>query len=176
MSLSTLRGLLVLGVAAWGLFPFYGMGAFLAVWALLLLSVVAKRRSAGKALEAHREKVSSMVSPEALQWARKHAFFYVWPEEAKAWGLTLKMVSLTMILLALWLGARGMVFASPSVWVGLLPAVVVFFVGTTLGGGLDVPELLNEERYRGHQPHHEELEKVLGLQRVAGQFAPGEPP
>lgn len=175
MTLATLRSVLFGAALGWGLFPQWGGLGFVAVYGLLLLTIVAKRRAAKKKLEGHADQMALSLTAEAVGWAKKHPLFYVWPQAAREWALTMKMVSLMMLLLGVWFVVRGIVFLQPWVWLCLLPATVIFFFGVTWGDRLDLENVLAEEKWKAHRPLHDEVKKVLTLQSLAGKWAPGEP-
>lgn len=175
MALRTLQGLVLLSAIGWAVFPYWGGFAFGAIYGLLLLTIVSKKRAARKKLAAHAEHLAASLPAETIDWAQKHALFYVWPTAAKAWALTMKMTSLTMLPLALWFGFRGLAFLQPWVWLCLVPAVGVFFLGVTWGDKLDLDAWLVEEKWKEKKPLHDEVKKVLTLQSLAGKWAPGEP-
>ena len=160
---------------AWGLFPQWGGLGFGAVYGLLLLTIVSKRRAARKKLATHEEQMAGSLTPEAIAWAKKHPLFYVWPQAAREWSLTMKVVSLMMLLLSVWFVVRGLVFLQPWVWLAIIPAAVVFFIGVTWGDRLDLENVLAEAKWAGRKPLHDEVKKVLTLQSLAGKWAPGEP-
>lgn len=175
MAIKTLQSLLLAGAVGWALFPQWGGLAFLAIYALVLLTVVSKRRAARKKLSAHVEEMQRAISPDAIAWAKEHPLFYVWPEAARAWGLTLKITSLMMLSLSVWFVIRGVVFLAPTVWLSIIPAAAVFLVGITWGGRLDLEALLGEEKWKAKKVLHDEVKKVLTLQSLAGKWTPGEP-
>jgi hypothetical protein len=171
----TLQSLLVLAAIGWALIPGWGGPAFLAVYGLVLLTIATKRLAARRKLTAHLDELAKAVSPEGIAWAKDHPLFYVWPDAARAWGLTLKIGSLLMLVLSAWFVVRGVFFLAPGVWLWILPAGVVFVVGVTLGGRLDLDALLAEEKWKRHKPLHDEVKKVLTLQALAGKWSPGVP-
>ena len=175
MSLRSLQLLLFGAAIAWGLFPQWGGLFFGACYGLLLLTIVSKRRAAQKKLSAHTEQMAGSLTPEAIEWAKKHPLFYVWPSAAREWALTMKVVSLMMLLLSIWFVVRGLVFLQPWVWLCILPAAVIFFLGVTWGDKLDLENVLAEEKWKAQKPLHDEVKKVLTLQSLAGKWAPGEP-
>ena len=175
MPIKTLQLLLVASAAAWGIFPVYGGYGFGAAYLLVLLTVLAKRRAARKKLAAHVEEMGKSLPAEAVTWAQKHPLFYVWPQAAQAWGLTLRMTSLVMLLLSIWFVVRGFFFLQPWVWLCVAPATVVFFLGVTWGSRLDLDEFVKDEKLAGQRALHDEVKKVLTLQSLAGKWAPGEP-
>ena len=119
--------------------------------------------------------MAGSLSSEAIAWAKNHPLFYVWPQSAREWAMTMKMVSLMMLLLSFWFLVRGVVFLQPWVWLCILPATAMFFLGVTWGDRLDLENVLTEEKWKGHKPLHDEVKKVLTLQSLAGKWAPGEP-
>ena len=175
MPIKTLQLLLVVGALAWGLAPVWGGYGFGAIYLLMVLTVIAKRRAARKKLAAHAEELAKSLRPEAVAWAQKHPLFYVWPQAAQAWGLTLKMGSLLMGLLSIWFVVRGFLFLQPWVWLCILPATVVFFVGVTWGSRLDLDDLVQDEKWVAERTLHDEVKRVLALQSLAGKWSPGEP-
>lgn len=175
MPIRTLQYLLLAAAMGWGLFPYWGGLAFGAVYALLLLTIVSKKRAAKKKLAGHAEQMAAALAPEAVAWANKHPLFYVWPTAAKAWALTMKVVSLMMLLLSIWFGARGILFLDPMVWLCIAPATVIFFLGVTWGDKFDLDSWLIEDKWKAMKPLHDEVKKVLTLQSLAGKWAPGEP-
>ncbi len=164
----------MLATVGWGLFPRWGGFAFFAVYALVLLTIATKRLAARRKLTAHLDELAKAVSPDGIAWANEHPLFYVWPDAARAWGLTLKISSLLMLVLSVWFLIRGFAFLSPGVWLAIIPAAAVFVVGVTLGGRLDLDALLAEERWKAKKPLHDEVKKVLTLQALAGKWSPGE--
>ncbi len=175
MPIRTLQLLLVASAVAWGVAPIWGGYAFGAVYLLAVLTVLSKRRAAKKKLVAHAEELARSLPPEAVAWAQKHPLFYVWPQAAQAWGLTLKMASLTMGLLSLWFVVRGFLFVQPWVWLCVVPATAVFFAGVTWGSRLDLDEMVKDEKLAEQRKLHDETKKVLALQSLAGKWSPGEP-
>lgn len=175
MAIRTLQSLLLLGAIGWALFPQWGAVAFFSAYLLLVGSLVLLARAARKKLGGHLDELAKALPPEAIDWAKQHPLFYVWPQAAREWGLTLKITSLLMLGLSLWFAIRGLVFVTPSVWLMILPAAAVFVVGITWGGRLDLEALLGEERWRPKKPLHDEVKKVLTLQSLAGKWTPGEP-
>lgn len=175
MPVATLQLLLFGAGLAWGLFPYWGGLGFGAVYGLLLLTIVTKRRAARKKLAGHEEQMAGSLKPEAIAWAKKHPLFYVWPSAAREWALTMKMVSLMMMLLSVWFVVRGLVFLQPWVWLCIAPASAIFFFGVTWGDRLNLENVLKEEKWAEVKPLHDEVKKVLTLQSLAGKWAPGEP-
>ncbi len=175
MSITALRNLLIGAGLAWGLFPQWGGIAFVAVYGLLLLTIMSKRRAAKKLLAGHAEQMAGSLTPEAIAWAKEHPLFYVWPKAAKEWALTMKVVSLMTLILGVWFAVRGLVFLQPWVWLCLVPAAAIFFFGVTWGDRLDLENVLAEEKWAGKKGLHDEVKKVLTLQSLAGKWTPGEP-
>ena len=176
MPLNTLQGLLVGGAIVWALFPFYGAAVFAALELLLVLTVLSKSRAARKYVASAGEQLDKTMTPEARAWVSRFAMHFVWPKEAKAYGNTLKMTSLMMGLLALWLVARAVITFNFSILVMLVPLVAVFAIGVAFGGKLEPDLLVEEDRYRSSKPLHEEATKVLALLSTAGRWAPTPPP
>lgn len=176
MQLRTLQLLLLLGAIAWALAPFWGMALFLAFELLLLITVAYKRRAAGRVVRAHREALEKMLTPEALAWVEARAFHFAWPKVADAYGTTLKMTSLLVLLVGLWLPVRALLFLSPQVLWGLGPAVAVFFVGVLVGSRIDAPSLLEQDGWKKFQPAHDEATKVVRLLETAGRWVQNPPP
>lgn len=176
MPLTTLQGLLVLSAVVWAIFPIYGAPVFLALDALLLLTAAAKSRAAAKYVAAQAEQLDKTMTPEAKAWVQRFAFHFVWPAEAKAYGTALKMTSLVMMMLGVWFVVYSLLRWNPTLLFALVPAAVVFFLGTTVGGKLEPDLLLTEDRYKDKQPLHEEAVKVLSLLSTAGRWAPPSAP
>lgn len=179
MTLKTLQGVLVATALAWALAPYfllpYGAGFFLATFLLLAMTLVSKGKAARQRLKPHLEEMGKALPPEAVSWAQRYPFFYVWPEAARQWGVTLKMTALVMLLLSIWFGIRGAVFLQPTVWLMIVPAAAVFAVGVVWGGRLDLDDMIEEDRWKPMRPLHDEVKKVLTLQSLAGKWSPGEP-
>ena len=87
----------------------------------------------------------------------------------------MKITSLMILILSVWFVIRGVVFLAPGVWLAIIPAAVVFVVGITWGGRLDLEALLGEEKWKAKKVLHDEVKKVLTLQSLAGKWTPGEP-
>lgn len=174
MTIGNLRLLLFGAALGWGLFPYWGGLGFVAVYGLLLLTVKSKQRAAGKMLAAHEAELSKSVSPEAIAWAKQHPLFYVWPAPAKEWALTMKVVSLMMLLLSVWFVARALIFWQPWVLGCLVPAAGMFFLGVTWGDRLDLDNVLGEEKWKAKKPLHDEVRRVLTLQSLVGKWTPGD--
>lgn len=176
MPLKTLQGLLVGSALLWAIFPFYGAPVFLAFELLLVLTAFSKSRSAKKYVRSAGEHLEKTLSPEARGWVEKYAFHFVWPEEAKAYGTTLKMTSLLMMMLAVaWVGHALLRFDFRYLLV-LVPGLLVFVSGVSVGGKLEPDQLLTEDRYKDKKPLHDEAVKVLALLSTAGRWAPPVPP
>lgn len=176
MPLKTLQGLLVGSALIWAIFPFYGAPVYLAFELLLILTALSKSRSALKYVQSAGGHLEKTLSPEARGWVEKYAFHFVWPEEAKAYGTTLKMTSLMMMLLAVaWVGHTIFRF-NLSILLMFLPGLAVFAAGVSLGGKLEPDQLLSEDRYKDQRPLHEEAVKVLALLSTAGRWTPPAPP
>ncbi len=158
---------------AWGLFPQWGALVFGAVYGLMLLTIVAKRRAAGKHLAAQREPLAASLTPEGLAWASQHPLFYVWPATARAWARTMKTVSVMMVILSVWFAVRGFVFLQPWVWLCLIPAAAVLVFGFTWGDKLDFEGLLEDEKWAANRRLHDEVKRVLAVQSLAGKWASG---
>jgi hypothetical protein len=168
----TIQGLLAFGVLSWAVAPMWGGYAFGAVYLLTLLTLVLRRRAAGKKLGGHAGELSKSLPPEAVEWAQRYPLFYVWPEAAKSWALTMTLISLAMVGLSLLFVARGLFFVQPGVWVAVAPAAGVFFVSGVMARGLDLDELVGRV---GQRATHDEVKRVLTMQSHAGTWSPGEP-
>ncbi len=175
MTIGNLRLLLFGAALGWGLFPYWGGLGFAAVYGLLLLTVKSKQRAAAKKLSAHEAELSKSVSAEAIGFAKQHPLFYVWPAAAKEWALTMKVVSLMVLLLSAWFIARGLLFWQPWVILCLVPATAIFFLGVTWGDRLDLENVLPEPKWAGRKVLHDEVRRVLVLQSLAGKWSPGDP-
>jgi hypothetical protein len=182
MPLKTLQGMLVVSALAWAIFPIYAAPFFLAFDLLLWLTASSKSRAARKYVNEAGGHLEKTVQPETRAWIEAHAFHFVWPEEAKAYGTTLKMTSLLMLLLGVWWLVYSVIRFflhfdnSFTILVMLVPAVAVFAIGVSTGGKLEPDQLLEEERYKDKKPFHEEAVKVLSLLSTAGRWAPPAPP
>jgi hypothetical protein len=172
MHLRTLQFLLVFGAFAWALFPVWGGAAYTAALLLVAVSVWFKSRAARRVLDGQREALEKTLRPEVLVWVRRFAFFYVWPDESKAWATTLKMSSLLMLLETVAIVVRTVLeFSLTPLW-QLVPAALSFFFGAGLGGRLEVDALVNEDAWKVHQPLHAEASRVLRLQKTGGLAPP----
>jgi hypothetical protein len=176
MALKTLQGLLVGAAILWAIFPFYAAPVFLGLDLLLLLTVASKSRSAGKYVKGATEQLDKTMSPEARGWVERFSFHFVWPEEAKAYGATLKMSSFMMLFLGIWWVIYAVIRWNFGILLMLVPAIAVFFIGVTMGGKLEPDLLLTEDRYKDQKPVHDEAVKVLSLLSTAGRWAPPGPP
>ena len=182
MPLKTLQGLLVGSALIWGLVPIYAAPIFLAFDLLLLLTALSKQRAAAKYVASAQEQLEKTMTPEGRAWVKKYAFHFVWAEEAKAYGTTLKMTSFMMMMLAVWwvvyAGIRWALGFDTSfgILVMWVPALLVFICGVTVGGMLEPDQLLTEDKYKDKKPLHDEAVKVLALLSTAGRWAPPAPP
>jgi hypothetical protein len=175
MPLKTLQGLLVISAILWAIFPFYAAPVFLAFDLLLWLTTASKSRAARKYVDASSEQLEKTMSPEARGWVREYALHFVWPEESKAYGQTLKMTGLMMGFVVVWWVIYAVIRWNFLILTMIVPAIAVFFVGVTAGGKLEPDELVNESSYKDKKPLHEEAVKVLALLSTAGRWAPPAP-
>jgi hypothetical protein len=182
MPLKTLQGLLVGTAVIWALVPIYSAPIFLAFDLLLVMTALSKQRSAAKYVDSASEQLEKTMTPEGRAWVKQHAFHFVWGEEAKAYGTTLKMTSFMMMMLAVWWVVYAVIRwmlnfdTSFGILVMLAPALLVFTVGVTVGGKLEPDQLLTEDKYKDKKPLHDEAVKVVALLSTAGRWAPPTPP
>ncbi len=171
MPLSTLQKLLVGSAFIWGFFPMWGLPVFAAAWVLLAVGTAKRRREALAALEPQVEGLRTHLRGETVDWVRKQAFFYLWPETSKQWGTTWRMSGLLSMILAGVFAARAIVLREYADFGLLLPLLAVFVAAATVSLGL-MGEGVNSSDWEKHKPEHLEAMGVLGLRRTVGQWPP----
>jgi hypothetical protein len=165
--LSTIQKLLVGSALLWAVFPVWGLPAFAAAWVVLAVGTVKRRRQALVSLEPQVEELSRHLRTETIDWVRKQAFFYLWPETSKEWGTTWRLSGFLSMILAGVFVARAIFFREFGNLGLLLPLLLVFVAAAWVSLGL-MGEGVNSSEWEKHKPEHLEAMGVLGLRKTVG--------
>ncbi len=169
--IKSIQGILVVSFALWACMPTYGAAAVLSASLLLFGSGYFKLKRARAQMEHFLPALT--LSEAGKGWALRYAFFFVDAAEARSWALTHQLSGLLCLLTAIWFVGRGLL--TWNLWLlavsaGLIVALQVF---VRLAVSYDPTERLNADVRLEHQQLHREVDGLLSMKRVAGQWPPG---
>jgi hypothetical protein len=168
--IKSIQGILVVSFALWACLPTYGGAAVLSASLLLFGSGYLKLKRARAQME---QVLPTLTLSEAGKgWARRYALYFIDGNEARSWALAHQLTGLLCLLTAIWFVGRGLL--TWNLWLLAVSAALVLAlqVFVRLAVRYDPTERLNADIRLEHQLLHREVDGLLSMKRVAGQWPP----
>jgi hypothetical protein len=168
LSLKVAQRLIVLSGMLWALFPSWGVPAFAAAVVLLMAQIFQRTRQARRFVLERRDELARVLPGPALGQLEAAPLHYVWPEESRAYVVTLRMASLVLLLLLPVFVLRALLVNREDGW-ALVPAAIFFVSAGRLATRLDVDAAARDE---ATEALHQQVVAVATMKALAGQWAP----